>query len=606
MRISILKILGISLLLISGFVYLPIPVSGTDSSYRILVYQDTYHPVPGNTVMLFAKLYSGTNVVQNVILNISSWELDFDETSMSPQGDGLYSYSLLIPEDFEDDTVDVTIDAYIGGSWVADEWYYVELEVPEEREILHSISHHHANLGDTLEIHSYMPDMADETINNGSVNIIISCDLGNLEPGLTSTHLGDGVFKTNWQVPTDLDLSDPQWEESELMIQIYSEGLHSEGTFFYVTVGDFLLSVTTNVDGTTLEVAIAAHTPDYQPVSGAEIFLTFTQEIGNYPYEELVENKTAPSTDSMGQSQYSYQLNASCHEVSVKVRATKDSSVIYGKSTEYIPLTQTQYLVVAPKAPSLEDFKSLVEEKEDFVIHDTFVAFLGDEILANKHITAYITAPTGIIQVTNYTTDNNGEFVINLPSSVINAYDEVTMEFAHYNGTYWIPSVFSHTYYPDDESGDYGDLNDISVNLEEKGLATVVNVIIKNLKDTPFVAVSLYPYFEEIDAFSWLFSYLFRPDNGGIPQDGTVSIERAFPTENTPMYFLVLAKMADKTSPSGYTDVGWLIDAEGNVVDLEKESEPAGIIGLNLEWILSAVFVVAISSLYIRRRFKQF
>ncbi len=596
--------LGISLLLISGFVSLPVPVSGTDDSYRILVYQDTYHPSPGDTVTLFATLYSGTNVIQNVVLNISSWELDFDETSMTPQGNGLFSYSLLIPEDHEDDDVSVTIDAYIEGTWTVDEWYRVDLEVPVERESLHSISKQHVKLGDTLEIQSYMPDMADGTIDNGSVSIIIDSDLGILETNLNSTYLGDGVFKTSWQVPTDLDLTAPQWEESELTIQIYTEGLVSESIYRYIDIGDFLLSVITNINGTTLEVAVAVRTLDYQPVSDAAIFLTFTQEIGDYPYDEFVENKTAPSTDSKGQSQYSYQLREDCHEVSVRVRATKDNSVVYKMTSEYSPLVQTQYLFVSPMAPSLEEIQSRAEEQEEFSIYNTYIVMLGDDILANEHITAYITAPTGIIQVTNYTTDNDGFFEINLSPSILKDYKEATMQFAHYNGTHWIQSVFSHTYYSDDESGDYGELGAISVDFEKKELATIAKVTLKNLKDTPFVEVRLFPYIEDRDIFTSTLPYLSPPDIGGIPQDGTVSIERVLPNEMTPMYFVVLAKMADKTSPSGYTQVGWLIDAEGNVIDVEKKSEPKGIIGLSVEWILSAVLFVAISSLYLRRRSK--
>ncbi|MFX0115793.1 MAG: hypothetical protein ACFFB3_14685 [Candidatus Hodarchaeota archaeon] len=601
----------LSVLVISGFTGFFNPLAGDASGYKVLVYRDRFQVAPGENVTIFSQLYQGIDIVtQNVQLNISSWELDFDEAAMVPLGSGLFAYNISIPGDFEDLDVDLVIDAYVEEAWVADEWYYFDLAIPQLRDNYHAVSQRLINPGETLEIQSYMPDMADGTITNGSVVINILCDLGNLATNLPADYIDNGVFRTNWQVPTTLDLSDPAWEESELTVYIQEIGLGPvTSTYFgyFISLGDFFVDVTTEVDGTTLTVGVYVYDVDYQPVSDVDLSLNFTQELGDYPYETLIENKTAAPTNSTGQSQFLYELNETWNEVSVKVRASKGDSVVYETEKEYSSFSSSQYLIVVGMPPSLEEIEQNYEGKGNLGYTEKYIAYFDDEILANKDITAYIVSANRIVQVATYTTDENGLFTVEVEESALGeGINELSLDFAYYNGTIWFNSIFSYSISLGDsgESSEWGDPKDISMSSETKGRMKIATFTLTNLGSTPFAAIIAIPIYEEVPTIFSALAFGLSSDIGGIPDSGRLSVKRTLPSGIEPSYYLIAARKADKTKPSGYASVAWILDAEGDVVEL-LSSESDGIPGLSAEWAILTLLFLGMGSINLRRRSRK-
>ncbi|MFX0097768.1 MAG: hypothetical protein ACFE7E_08430 [Candidatus Hodarchaeota archaeon] len=615
MKKASLGLLLLSMLLISGITGFFNPVIGDTSGYKVLAYRDRFKVAPGENVTIFAQLYQGTNIVtQNVQLNIHSWfDLDLDETAMVPLGSGLFAYNISIPGDYEYNDVDLDIDAYVDEMYVANEWYEIELAIPQLRDNYHAISQRLVNPGDTLEIQSYMPDMADGTITNGSFVMDISCDLGDLATNLTANYIGNGVFKTNWQVPPSLDLSDPAWEDSDLTIMIQEKGLGPETSTYFaysINLGDFFVDVTTDVDGTTLIVDVSVYDVEYQPISDVDLSLNFTQELGDYPYEILTEIKTAPPTNSTGQSQFLYELNETCNKVSVKTRGSKGDSVVYETTTDYSPFYRSPSLafVVVVMPSSLEEIQQNYEREVGLGYSEKCVAYFNDEILANKDITVYIVTSLKIIQVATYTTDENGLFTVEVDESAIGkGLDVLSLEFAYYNGTDWFDCAYSYSFSIGDsgEISDFGDPDDISMSVETKGRVTITTFTLKNLGNTPFVVLVAIPFYEPGPKFFWeLIRFLLSSDKGGIPQNGEISFKGALSSKIEILYYVVVAYKADTTKPSGYATVAWILDAEGDAIEL-LSSESDGILGFSMEWAFLTLLFLGMGSINLRRRSRK-
>ncbi|MHA2370879.1 MAG: hypothetical protein ACXADX_18855, partial [Candidatus Hodarchaeales archaeon] len=431
-----LKSLGLCFVAIVGLVGLLTPTAGYDDSYKLILHRDVSQPTPGSSFTLYAKLYVGTTVIQDANLEITSWDLEIEDGAME-NSLGLFSYLVVIPGDFEEGDLYLRVEAFIDGVMVTDESYSVDLQPPKEPVTLHAMPQRIIMPGETLTIYSYMPEMADGRISNGTVTMNIRSGLGTLASDIASTYSGNGVFVSSWQVPAALDLVDPRWDDSRIIIEMGSEGVIADWESFILPLGEFFLFVDGAITGNSLELTMETVTPDYWPESNVDLFLTFDQRLGNGSH--LIENKTAPPTDSKGRAQYSYELDATCSRVIVRVQASKGDAVVV--SSEWIWRPTLPGLSWFSVLPTLSYIDEIMAGKTD-KIKLTLQATLGENPLANAEIAVYQVWTKGIIEVANYTTSDTGEFhiIAEYPQGMSDT-DEIQFEFGYYNGTTWLYSI---------------------------------------------------------------------------------------------------------------------------------------------------------------------
>ncbi len=595
------KSLSLCFVAIIGLVGLLTPTAGYDDSYKLLMYRDVSQPTPGNSFTLYAKLYVGTTVIQDASLKISSWDLEIDEETME-NTHGLFSYLVVIPGDFEQEDLYLSVEATVGGVMVAIESHNVELQPTDEPETLHAMPQRIVKPGEILSIYSYMPEMADGRIINGNVTMEIDCDLGPLASSLTATYSGNGVFGTTWQVPAALDLADPRWDDSRITLDIEAEGLITDSERLSVALGEFFLFVDGTITGNSLELTMETVTPDYWPESNVDILLTLDQRLENGSH--IIENKTAPPTDSNGRSQYSYELDETCSRVIVRVQASKGDAVVV--SSEWIwrsTPSSLSWLSVVPTLSYIDDILAGKIDKFKF----TFQATLGENRLSNAEIVVYQVWTKGIIEVANYTTSDTGEFhiVAEYPRGMSDT-DEITFEFSYYNGTAWLYSISYLSLTKMSEPLQTGDKNAISLALTKQQTQTVAEITITLPSGVPFISVRGYAIFEEVTTTLDLLSSFYQEDLGGIPQNGKVSYKHTYPNSFTPRYFLAIALLADTSEPTGYSEVTWILDGTGKVLEIQRESSESEIIpGLTVEWTILTIFLLAASCMGWQRQRKK-
>lgn len=593
--------LGLCFVAIIGLVGLLTPTAGYDDAYKLLMYRDVSQPTSDSSFTLFAKLYVGTTVIQDASLEISSWDLEIDEETME-NTNGLFSYLVVIPGDFEQEDLYLSVEATVGGVMVAIESYSIELQPPKEPETLHAMPQRIVKPGEILTIYSYMPEMADGRITNGNITMEIDCDLGPLASDLAATYSGNGVFVTTWQVPATLDLTDPRWDDSRITLDIEAEGLITDSERLSVALGQFFLSADGAITGNSLELNMETVTPDFHPNPNVDLLLTLDQRLENGSH--IIENKTAPPTDSKGQSEYSYELEETCSRVIARVQASKGDSVVV--SSEWIWRSTLPYLSWFSVVPTLSYVDEIIAGKTD-KIKFTFQAMLGESRLSNAEIVVYQVWTKGIIEVANYTTSETGEFDITAeyPRGMSDT-DEIRFEFGYYNGTAWLYSISYLSLTKMSEPLRTGDKNAISLVLTKQETQTVAEITITIPSSVPFVLVTGYAIFGEATTILDLLSWFYQEDLGGIPQNGKVSFKHPYPNHFTPRYFLVNALLADTSEPTGYSEVIWILDGTGKVVDIQRESSESELIpGLTIEWTILTIFLITAGCMGWQRQRKK-
>jgi hypothetical protein len=354
------RILIFLLLLLFGTFAPFLSASGQYYDYQLLIYRNLSKPKPGNTFIIYAQVYQGTEVIEDTEIRISSYPLEIINEIMSKESRGLFSYHISLPSTFNESWwLDFHLSAFIDGELATEEWYEIEIELPIEPELetVHSIEPSHVKPGETLEIYSYMPEMANGRINDGYIMVSIwpntkwDVSPSPLAANLPVTYLGKGIFYTSWQVPRDIDLFDPNWETTELIVEIEVRGLEWSGAGLYVPLGDLLLAINGRIEDNNLELDISVVDFEFQPISEANLTLRFEQHL-NLPEvtDPMIENRNAPLTDFQGRSFYSYRLNESCYWVDVTAQASKNDSIVV-KTAWFSPGSSypSGYFHVTPK-----------------------------------------------------------------------------------------------------------------------------------------------------------------------------------------------------------------------------------------------------------------
>jgi hypothetical protein len=552
-------------------------------------------------------------VIEDVEIRISSHHLEIADEIMRIEPPGLFGYSASLPGLFcypvslpvtfnESSWLSFDLRAFIDNELVTEEYYAIDIDLPveSEPETIHSIEPSRVRPGETLTIYSYMPGMASGRINNGSIRVSIwprkKGASSPLAANLPANYCGKGIFNTSWQVPGDLDLFDPNWEATELSVEIetynseldWLRGTPRDWRYFTVPLGDLFLAISGNIEGDNLELNMSVVDLEFQPVSEANLTLRFEQHLSlPEATDEIIENRSAPLTDFQGKSFYSYWLNESCSWVELRAQASKNDSItVIKRNFASSPYVYFEYFHVVPKNYNYLD---VYLEKRKNMIDMTFQAYLGGtplggtplsnavitvSPLSNAVITVYSVWTRGIMAVKNYTTSENGEFEVKIPYPPnIKGNDEIYLIFGYYNGSVWMHERF-YLGYVDRDFNDVGSKKDISIRFEQKEGLIAASFIVKVPESCPFARLYAFAFFEDTDAYPPPdYGYDYRDERAGIPKNNRISVGISYPIGLTPRYLVVYAQIADLSEPSGYRRLIWITDSQGNVLSQERQSE---------------------------------
>ncbi|MHA1967582.1 MAG: hypothetical protein ACW964_07255 [Candidatus Hodarchaeales archaeon] len=560
--------------------FVPIFSVAAEDGYVLITYFefDGDLPSPGDTVTIKAELYrTGNRVTESVEIQIdyiSSTSNTGLTISMVKDGNGIFSYLLTISIDESDNNIYLGFSAFVDNVKVADDNLNINLSNEEEEDLfrpMNSISHQFPMPGDVVEVTTYIPGVADGTIDVSEPTITVQFHVsGSISDTseVTSSNVGNGFYSATYTIPTGFSLNiEDGTPRLNIDIKVDSNGkTYWDG--FYLIIGGLRVFTKSSLTDSSLTVDVLVLGDDYLPVEDATV--TASIHLRKSDSASEIIDVFLPNTDSEGRSTQITVIDITdLYYIETSVIVTE--SDWFGQGNTYLSLDTDYsygYFSVYPDEDYIKDLLTNYDKGAYF----NMIAMSEGKPLGNTPIEVYARWTQGVIEARTITTDQNGRFKIEIDWPADIDQEFIQIDFVYYNGTEWFYSEFSTSKAP----------GDLSVNSGTKPKITYADYADYQTATITYQLPAAAPvgliYSMAIYEGSLLYSTISQEttvfiDNSGImgnnfakPVGSNIYTQNVIDLAVPLKYLVIMIQYPEKNAESGIKFVIWLIDSEGNTV----------------------------------------
>jgi hypothetical protein len=496
---------------------------------------------------------------------------------MIDNGDGIFSYTFTIPLDESSSSVYLDFEANIDNFIVAYDSLYIEMYREEEEDLfrpMHSVSHQSPQPGDVVEVSTYIPGVADGSIDSSKPETTVQFDIygSNSDSSeVTSTYVGNGFYSATYTIPPGLSLNTEDGvPRFNIDINVdYNEESYWDG--FYLTIGGLRVFAKSSMMGSSLVVDILVLGNDYLPVNDATVTAYARLERMDSPTERM--DIPLPNTDFEGRSTQTTVMNLtdlSYISTSVIVISTSENDR-FGQGNTYLSLDADysyNHFSVSPDEDYVKDLLTNYDKGAYF----NFIAMSEGEVLVSTPIEVYARWTKGVIETGTVITDQNGRFKIEVdwPEDLNQEFIEI--DFIYFDGEDWFHSEFSISKSPGDLIVNSGTRPKISyLDYADYQTATITYQLPAG---TPVGAIYTMAIYEGYSPYGMMSqgTTVFMESSGMMGNNFAKPDGRNIYTQNVIdlaiqlKYLVIIIQYPDKNAESGIKFIIWLIDSEGNTI----------------------------------------